>query len=341
METQVFNIESYKVASVSSLKNLKMFEGDPLDLYYYREKRFKNDKEQLHFTEGKAIEEALLRPDSFGKKFKVLGKMPDPDTGKYRFCFAYMILKARGMDSAYCLKVAKRWSGIRNKPETLRGYLEEGGEFWKLIEMIYNSYAYTVISQETYDMAFDCAEISWKNEDFQEFMNDDVLINQKIEWTNQESGQECQGEYDIYNLSRGVMDIKGVADISIGKFLKPRWGTLFKFDYDAQVAAYLEGTHTIDALSDQFGGWIFAIQKTLPRKTLMIRLSEDHIRTGLEKFSRWCLHFKNIRENNLWHMGQEYWERYKLEWDGEIRKVVGSPWTPGIVNSDILDYVYD
>lgn len=330
-----FDINTY-VPSYSFLKSLNEQDGAP-NKALHRKLSVRKETDAQRW--GKALDVALLQPDKFSKQFRMFDKVPDKETKKYKFTELFMYAIGRGASRKGAVKFGKKFSGIRNKIEYLEDATKEGGAFWPEIEYIFNANLYTPLTPHEWDSALWAAESARTYEPFEPYLSDPALIIQpKLEWTNPVTGIKCKGELDLGVKDSWIGDIKTAKTAAPKRFAR-RYGELQSFGYGEQLAAYSEawGHHF-----EEHDHFLFVIEKTEPYACSLIKVSWNDMFYFRENWYKWCAYFKHIKENDLWHLGYEYFNDYEAEimhdpdGPGFIAKVESKDFT-GIYETDIFN----
>lgn len=299
-----FDIQNYTEPSFSFLKNLNERDGCPALALYKKE----NPDDSYFMHEGRVVDTAFLEPDKFDDRYIVTDRPINRDGQDFKFCLKYAELIA-DMSAEKAIEQAKEETGHRYKIETLAEKLENGwGEYLSFIE---NDIDKEPVAPDLYEKVMRARDLVFRVSPLPDYMQGEgVEIQKKLRWQNPTSGITCRGIADVAMEKSFVLDLKKTRSAAPGPFAG-RWGEMRKFNIIEQVAAYSE------ALGRDFDTdvkcFVFAVQLDPTPLWGMYELSKSDIFRGEDIFAEWCLKFKYIQENDLWHMGYEFGTMY--QWD--------------------------
>lgn len=325
-------IEQYKVASYSSLKMLDSFEGAPIKLKQYRETKRTEDSDAQRY--GKALDVAVLQPDSFKHRFKVFTSIPKTDTVKFKFVKLFLYAMSRNASRAAAIKFAKKYSGINRKLSTLDKSLDVEGEYGPEIHWLILSKQFTPLNPVEYDSVMWAAESALSSPIFAPYLQDPNLqIQQWVEWTNPATGVRCHGEPDMFVRGSWVGDLKSAMNAAPAKF-GGRFGELRRFKYGEQV--YAMGEALGEPMETE--RLIFVVEKQAPHACSLIKISDDDLYHFRENWIKWCATFKHVHEHALWDMGYEYFQKFEpyTEYNPESGELFG-----GVRDGESFDGIYE
>ena len=267
----------------------KLFESNPERLIYDKRKEIKEGrKDTPAFREGRMIESCVFDGDGFYQKYECINgyKMPMPNTKNYDF-----IVK---MGEGMTVEEAKVESGIRLKVVTLEKNIEQ--EWGPLIDFLKRAKGKKVITKEELDMCQTIRDRLHAHSDFK-YAIDDATFQERIEWTDKETGVECKAFLDCRNIF-GIHEFKTAKDASNSGFFREAR----QRHYDVQLASQMDGTGDPNIL----GTWI-VVEKTPPYAIRFIPMSQNDFENGLTVWRRWLKDWKRLAEEKAWDQGYEFW----------------------------------
>jgi exodeoxyribonuclease VIII len=157
----------------------------------------------------------------------------------------------------------------------------------------------TWVEKEDAELAKFLAEKTFNNEKAKDLLNRVVRTQDRISWTNKESGLPMIGYKDATG-DTFIMDLKTANDGSPDKFMK----SAFDFGYHIQAAAYLDAERV---LFGRFVDYYFLVVETVaPYNISVYKATNDFINLGFQEYNELLNKFKFCMENNLWYQGYEF-----------------------------------
>lgn len=328
--TNAFDIQKYDIASYSSLKHIREEKGSPANFLWKKTSRDEDKQESEALLMGKLCDCLLFKPDEFKERFAIVDQVPDTSTNDYKFCEAYSGYIAKGFQPEKSAILAKTDTEHRFKVDTLLAKLENGwGKHLDYIKVAGKE----ILSTERYDRAQRLIELVRNNEEIMDILDSCDLIQPWIEWENKASGQMLKGEMDAGRTDEFSLDLKALHDVSPFAVIRPWYGKAWSEYYHSQQAGYQEGLGM-----PQEQGYLLCLQTQGPLQIAMYEFNSLHLEQGLEELNKWATHFKHCRENDLWHMGPEYYHKYAIEVDDFGKWTVkGSEFVSCIIGAESLE----
>lgn len=317
MDNKEFNIHEYKQVSFSFLKDL---EDSPLKVIESYKQKAKNkslgiDDSTEAQRHGKIIETAVFYPDEFDNIYARIENKVNEDAEYYKICKIWHEMeKYKNETEENIINTIKEETGTRLKEDTIIKKIKE--DWQHVLGYLHLIQSKKIISEDEYAMAMGIRDRLLKTSPMPDILAD-AVIEPHIEWTNQDSGLNCHGYPDIKIPGKIVYEFKTGFDVSPGRFAG-RWGSIKKFKYDMQLAAYREG------VGGELPCSIFAVEKKPPYDWAIYDLATVNdnwdIVCALENFNIACKCFQFIKENELWNVGTEFKSMYQYnanegEWE--------------------------
>ena len=163
----------------------------------------------------------------------------------------------------------------------------------------------TIVSEAQYNTAQIMVEQVWNNQEAATILNATTETQKRIEWKHK--GLPFNGFLDgagqFEQGKKFIFDLKTTSDSSLDNYTKQ----LINLKYDLQIAMYYLA-YTRQNFEQPMAFHI-VVENKAPYTCNVFRLSDTVLETGKQIYDKLCDDFKNCLENDLWHMGYEYFQQ--------------------------------
>lgn len=253
------------------------FETRPLS--YSSLKAFQ--KSPQHFVEYRTVKKEQTPAMAFGSVIDCLILTPDEFLGKF-------VVKPEDLKKPTSAQVgaAKPSQATLEQIKRYDAFCEENkGKTW--------------IDKDDYLLAQFLAEKTFSNAKAKELLGRVVRTQDKISWTDKETGLAMVGYKDATG-DTFILDLKTAATGEPDKYLR----NAFELGYHIQAGAYLDGEKTLFGKFPDF--YHLVIETVAPYNITVFKADEKFIKLGMHQYKELLTEIKYCAENNLWFQGYEF-----------------------------------
>ncbi len=179
-----------------------------------------------------------------------------------------------------------------------------GKQEWERIQDQCEKEKLIMLTKEEYENAKLMAESVKNNPQTAYYLDHITEIQKKLSWTDKKTGLQVIGYADVIceiDEHKIIIDLKSTTDGSPNAFFKQA----AQLNYDLQCGSYLLAFHK---KYYEFPDYMYMVyEKNLPYNSEMIHCPADYCNDAKAEFEHMLTSFKYCMDNNLWHMGYEFW----------------------------------